>query len=124
MGHPETSGSTDGAADLETAAPDTGSPTPSPTPSVTPSPPPDGVAEEAAGHYDNQQLIAMNPAPVVQNEGPDCLPTDHNLSHLLVRVRREDETSKTTKKFSFCCIRNDKFQHSSCCIIYKYLNNK
>ena len=87
MGHPEASGSTDGAAGLETAAPDTGTPTPSHTPSGTPSPPPpppQGVAEEAVGQDDNQNLIAVNPAPVLQNEAPDCLPVDHNLSHLLV----------------------------------------
>lgn len=87
MGHPEPAGSTDGAAGLETAAPETGTPTPSPTPSGTPTPPlppPQGIAEAAVEQGDNQNRITVNPAPVLQNEAPDCLPIDHNLSHLLV----------------------------------------
>ena len=87
MGHPEPSGSTDGAAGLATAAPDTGTPTPSPTPSGTPTPPPpppQGVAEAAVGQDDNQNRMALNPEPVLQNESPDYLPVDHNLSHWLV----------------------------------------
>jgi hypothetical protein len=77
MGHPELSGSTDGAAGLATAAPDTGTPTPPP-------PPPLGVAEAAVGQDHNQNRTAVNPGPVMQNESPDCLPVDHNLSYWLV----------------------------------------
>ena len=116
MGHPEASGSTDGAAGLETAAPDTGTPTPSPTPSGTPTPllpPPEGIAEAAVEQGDNQNRIDVNPAPVLQNEAPDCLPIDHNLSHLLVccfacATRNVDEMPEITKEFSFRCVRKEK----------------
>ncbi|KDR24342.1 Leucine-rich repeat-containing protein 56 [Zootermopsis nevadensis] len=84
-GHMEPSGSTHGAADLETADPETGTPTPSPTPSATPSPPSHPEEPSFAGE-DGQSFLIINPPPALQNGASDCLPIDHNLPRLLRQV--------------------------------------